>query len=118
MIFIKAVLLAIGILAGIFLILLITNLGFSLALRRYIRSFKPIEYNEEDQIVPEFDNELGHYTVRTDRDLKVMMLTDIHIGGGFRSYKKDKKTETMRSRFRDRNITAAERSITTWLQKT
>ncbi|MCR5073467.1 MAG: metallophosphoesterase [Clostridiales bacterium] len=86
------VLSAIGILAGIFLILLITNWGFSLALRRYIRSFKSIEYNEEDRIVPEFDNKLGHYTVRTDRDLKVMMLTDIHIGGGVRSYKKDKKT--------------------------
>ncbi len=42
----------------------------------------------EDRIVPEKD-ENGYWTFTTDRDLKVMQLTDVHIGGGWMSLKKD-----------------------------
>lgn len=82
----------IGMLVGIYAVLLAVNWGCSLALRRYVCSFDPVEYDEADRMVPEYDPEIGHYTVRTGRDLKIMMLTDIHIGGGYRSYRKDKKT--------------------------
>ena len=44
-----------------------------------------VEY--DDQIVPNLDD--GFYTFKTDREFKVMQLTDIHIGGGFLSTKKD-----------------------------
>ena len=81
-----------GILVGAYLVLFLVNQGFSFALRSYIRMFAPVSYDEAERIVPEYDEELGHYAVRTDRDLKIMMLTDIHIGGGCWSYKKDKKT--------------------------
>lgn len=67
------------------------NYGVSLHLRHYISSFDPVEYSEADRLVPEIDEQTGYYTFTTDRDLKVMMLTDIHLGGGFWSYKKDRK---------------------------
>lgn len=70
----------------------LVNFGVSLHLRHYISSFDPVEYDEADRLVPEIDPETGYYTFTTDRDLKIMMLTDIHLGGGFWSYKKDKKT--------------------------
>lgn len=68
------------------------NYGVSLHLRHYINSFDPVEYNEADRLVPEIDPETGYYTFTTDRDLKIMMLTDIHLGGGFWSRAKDRKT--------------------------
>lgn len=42
----------------------------------------------ENQLVPEKDAN-GYWTFTTDRELKVMQLTDVHIGGGWMSLKKD-----------------------------
>ena len=42
----------------------------------------------ENQLVPEKD-ENGFWTFTTDDDFKVIQLTDVHIGGGFMSSKKD-----------------------------
>lgn len=42
----------------------------------------------ENQLVPEKD-EKGNWTFTTDEDFKVLQLTDVHIGGGFLSLKKD-----------------------------
>ena len=42
----------------------------------------------ENQLVPEKD-ENGYWTFTTDDDFKVMQITDVHIGGGFMSLKKD-----------------------------
>ena len=52
------------------------------------KSFNPVSY--ENQLVPELDED-GCWTFTTDRDLKVVQLTDIHIGGGFLSVKRDAK---------------------------
>ncbi len=49
-------------------------------------SFDPVEYTE--RIVPVKDD-LGNWCFTTDRDLKVLQLTDVHIGGGWMSLKKD-----------------------------
>lgn len=49
-------------------------------------SFSKVEY--ENQLVPEKDKN-GYYTFTTDKDLRVVQLTDVHIGGGFLSSKKD-----------------------------
>lgn len=50
------------------------------------KSFDKVVY--EDQLVPELDED-GCWTFTTDRDLKVVQLTDIHIGGGAMSVKRD-----------------------------
>lgn len=54
---------------------------------------KGSSYNKveiEEQLVPEKD-ENGNWVFTTDRDFKVMHLTDIHIGGGWMCYGRDKK---------------------------
>ncbi|MBQ7689337.1 MAG: metallophosphoesterase [Clostridia bacterium] len=50
-------------------------------------SFASVEYGE-DRLVPEVDAD-GFYFFTADRDVKVLQLTDIHIGGGWLSLKKD-----------------------------
>lgn len=50
------------------------------------QSFETVKY--ENQLIPEKDND-GVWTFTTDNDFKVMQLTDIHIGGGWMSAKKD-----------------------------
>ena len=77
---------------GIFLILNAVNYGVSLHLRHYINSFDPVDYSDTDRVVPEIDPETGYYTFTTDRDLRIMMLTDIHLGGGLWSTAQDRKT--------------------------
>ena len=41
----------------------------------------------EDLLLPSYQD--GYWTFTTDRELKVMQLTDVHIGGGWMSAKKD-----------------------------
>lgn len=41
------------------------------------------------ELVPEIDQETGYWTFTTDRDFKVLQITDIHIGGGAFSLQKD-----------------------------
>lgn len=50
------------------------------------QSYEPVAY--ENQLVPEKDAN-GYWTFVTDDELRVMQLTDVHIGGGFMSSKKD-----------------------------
>ena len=52
------------------------------------KSFDKVVY--EDQLVPELDED-GYWTFTTDRDLKIVQFTDIHIGGGAMSKNKDAK---------------------------
>ncbi len=51
-----------------------------------ISAFSPVV--TEKQLVPEKD-ENGYWTFTTDEEFKVMQLTDVHIGGGWMSLKKD-----------------------------
>ena len=50
------------------------------------QSFEQVK--KDDTIVPEKDED-GNWTFTTDRDFKVLQLTDVHIGGGWMSLKKD-----------------------------
>ena len=50
------------------------------------KSFPAVQY--EEQLVPEKD-ENGYWTFTTDREFKVLQLTDVHIGGGWLSLSKD-----------------------------
>lgn len=49
-------------------------------------SFAPVE--NENAVIPQKDSD-GNWTFTTDEDLKVLQLTDIHIGGGWLSASKD-----------------------------
>lgn len=51
------------------------------------KSFKAVEI--QDRILPEKDQD-GNWTFHTARDLKVLQLSDIHIGAGWCTAKKDK----------------------------
>ena len=53
---------------------------------KYVTAFEPIKI--ENQLVPEKDSD-GNWTFSTDKELKIMQLTDIHIGGGWLSAKND-----------------------------
>lgn len=50
------------------------------------RSFAKVEY--DTQLVPEKDKD-GDWCFTTDKDFKVLQLTDVHLGGGFMSLSKD-----------------------------
>ena len=56
-------------------------------MNKYIDTFSPVSI--EDALTPVLEN--GEYYFTTDRDFRVMQLTDVHLGGGFLSRKEDKK---------------------------
>ncbi|MDR3216339.1 MAG: metallophosphoesterase [Clostridiaceae bacterium] len=51
------------------------------------KSFQAVK--KADALTPFTDPETGNTTFETDREFTVLQLTDVHIGGGFMSYKKD-----------------------------
>lgn len=55
--------------------------------KSYAASFD--EVTVTDQLTPVKDAD-GYWTFTTDRDFKVMQLTDVHLGGGWMSLSKDK----------------------------
>ena len=77
--------------AVVFIGFLMVNIFASIALRHYIYSFDPVDYSDVDRVVPEIDPETGYYNFTTDRDLKIMMFTDIHMGAGINKLKEDKE---------------------------
>ena len=64
----------------------VTNFISTNANIRKAEAYEKVVY--ENQLVPEQDKN-GYWSFTTDRELKVMQLTDVHIGGGFLSSKKD-----------------------------
>lgn len=85
----KGLLIVIVIIAALIGVGALGNYLCNLSLRKYIRSFAPVTYRE-DRLVPSMEGE--YVSLVSDRDIEVMHITDIHIGGGFWSYKNDKKT--------------------------
>ncbi len=51
-------------------------------------TFESVAYEEGERLEPEKD-EKGNWTFTTDDEFKVLQLTDVHIGGGWMSLKKD-----------------------------
>lgn len=66
---------------------LITTVGKNSNMKK-IESFEQVKI--ENRIVP-VEDENGYWTFTTDRDFKVVQLTDVHIGAGFMSHFKDLK---------------------------
>ncbi len=89
----KAGKIVLGIFLGIVLLLpavgligmLISHIGNKANLE-LARSFSAVE--NPDAVIPELDED-GYWTFTTDRKLKILQLTDVHIGGGWMSINKD-----------------------------
>lgn len=78
------IVLIILILAGI--IAIVNMIGVKSNQNFIEKSIAKVEYS--NQLAPEIGDD-GYYTFTTDDDFNVMQLTDVHIGGGFMSIKKD-----------------------------
>lgn len=76
----------VAVIAVIACIVAVVNLTGNKANIEKVAAFQKVE--KADALTPEKD-ENGNWTFTTDRDFKVMQLTDVHIGGGFLSSKKD-----------------------------
>lgn len=83
------------VLAGLLAVLLVVNGAFAVTNvfgmrknRAFVKAFSPVAYQE--QLHPTVDA-AGRCTFETDRDFKILHLTDIHIGGGFMCFQKDRR---------------------------
>lgn len=83
LIIIGSIILAIAVLIGAFA--LISFIGIK-SNQNFIKTLSAVEY--ENQLEPAVADD-GYYTFVTDDNIKVMQLTDVHIGAGFMSIKKD-----------------------------
>ena len=86
----KKLLIALGSIIGVIVFALLICMCVSLigikSNTNFIQSLDAVSY--ENQLQPEIAED-GYYTFVTDDNFKVMQLTDIHIGAGFLSIKKD-----------------------------
>lgn len=86
MIFLRILLIIVLVLGIIFAILACVNMIGNKSNSNFISTLEPVEYTSQLEPVADED---GCYTFTTDNDLRVMQLTDVHMGGGFMSIKKD-----------------------------
>ncbi len=85
------IVLALAILYGV---LFLGNVIASHNLRTYIKSLDAVDYTGVSRIEPTLDKDTGYYTFTSDKDMKVMVITDIHVGGGLFTVQKDRKAVT------------------------
>ena len=79
-----------GLLCVIVAFVLITTLITVIGLNANIKKAKSFAAVQYDTQLPEFENyDNGKWNIHTDRELKVLQLTDVHIGGGWMSIAKD-----------------------------
>ena len=76
----------IALLLFLFITEIIARVGSSANLK-LAKSFSPVKY--EEQLKPKYDEENDSYYFETDRDLKVLQITDVHLGSGFSTIQKD-----------------------------
>ena len=75
-IFLKILLSIIGIIAALALFLLIANAISTSSDLNFVDKIEPVKYTKA-QLIPLLDEETGYYTFTTDRQFKIMQLTDI-----------------------------------------
>ena len=78
------VLVSLALIFGVFVV--INQIGEK-QMNKYIDTFSAVEV--EDVLIPALEN--GEYYFTTDREFKIMQLTDVHLGGGFLSRNEDRK---------------------------
>ncbi len=86
----KKILMALGIIFAVIVVFVcvttvITVVGDRATMKK-AESFETVV--NDNAIIPVKDND-GNWTFTTDRDFKILQLTDVHIGGGWMSLKKD-----------------------------
>lgn len=86
----KAVLIIIAVIFAVIItaltVMSITDIGARKNGLKIANSFSAVTY--ENRIIPEKDSD-GNWCFKTDNELKILQLTDIHIGGGWLSAEKD-----------------------------
>ena len=60
-------------------VLLLSTISSSNKVESFAKDYEKVEY--EDQLTPLLDEDNNYYFV-TDRKVKIMQITDMHIGGG------------------------------------
>ena len=86
----KALVIILAVIVFISAFTLVANLFSRSAMLKKAKSYKKVSYDEA-QLVPQKD-ENGDWVFTTDRDLRVMQLTDVHLGIGYMSaISKDKQ---------------------------
>jgi uncharacterized protein YxeA len=85
----KIILICILSLVVVFAAIAAVNFVIELRMRSYVDSFSKVEPNADAPTL-QYDKNGDPYLV-SDRDLKILQLTDVHIGGGFLSVSEDKK---------------------------
>ena len=83
---ILSIVLALALLAGVFAIL---NIQSTKALLKLANSFNAVPYEEGTRLVPEKDED-GDWCFVTDGDFRIVQITDVHLGSGVLSAKKDR----------------------------
>lgn len=88
----KKVMIVFGIVLAVFVVIgiagTIANKVYIKNAVEYIKTFEPATPQEKLTIEKDTD---GYYTIISDRDVKIVQLTDIHLGGGWMSKKDDYK---------------------------
>ena len=79
---------ALGVIAGIAAVTAAVNTFMRAIQLKFASSFEPVDY-PADRLTAEKDSD-GYWTFTTDSDLRIVQLTDVHIGGGWMSYHKDR----------------------------
>ena len=86
----KALVIILAVIVFISAFTLVANLFSRSAMLKKAKSYKKVSYDEA-QLVPQKDKN-GDWVFTTDRDLRVMQLTDVHLGIGYMSaISKDKQ---------------------------
>ena len=83
----KVILSIVSVILIITVVTAVVNACLVASVNKKATSYKAVQIDE--QLVPEKDAN-GNWVFTTDRDFRVMHLTDVHIGGGYMSYAKDK----------------------------
>lgn len=76
-----------GIVAAVVLLTVLVNGILALLQLRYVAKIAPVSY--EKQLHPQCTD--GRWAFTTDKEFTIMQLTDVHIGGGWMSFHKDRK---------------------------
>ena len=84
----KVILITLCVILGVLFLCFVANKINAKAINSYIDTFSEVE--RTDALSPAID-EYGNTFFETDRDFKIVHLTDVHIGGGFLSARTDKQ---------------------------
>ena len=87
--FLKIILWVLGIIVGAAVLIAVANIICTAIVMKQAKSTESVF--TEEKLTPVLDEATGFYTFTTDREFKVIQLTDTHLGCGFLSLASDKQ---------------------------